>query len=670
QPPATSHQPPATSHQPPALTMLFDYSSVTADSVSEVVDSTIAHGESRIDDLLAVDGPRTLGNTLLPLEEVGRSVAVAFGRGPFLGRVATDDATRDAARVAEERIQKWSLDLVSRRDLYEAVRSYAATEEAGALAGEPARALEHTMRDFRMAGHELEEEARLRVQELRARMVELKVAFAANLAEYEDALEVSADDLEGMPESYVDRLTPGSTEGAFRITMAYPDVIPFMENSPRRDLREALAFKFGNRARQQNTPIFEEVMRLRAELAEVFGARSWAHHSMQTKMAKRPEAVAEFYEALLEPLTAAGRKEVAAMGRLLIAQGHQLPVRRWDSAYCHTEQMKRDYGVDPTEVAAYFPLDRVLAGLFDITQAVFGLSYEPIEAPVWHEEVRVYRMTDSVTGELLAHFYMDLHPREGKFGHAAAFPLIPSGSDLRGVPNRPVSAIVANLTRPSGEQPALLLHDEVVTLFHEFGHILHMSLSQADLARFSGARTEWDFVEAPSQIMENWCWIPEVLRTFARHHETGDPIPDDLVGRLAAARDLNIALFNLRQMMLGQIDMDLHITLEQVDHESVLRRRAEIGLLPHHDGTFMLASFGHLLGGYDAGYYGYLWAEVFGQDMFSRFAQEGVLSPGVGMEYRRKVLEPGGTRDAYELLRDFLGREPRNDAFLKKLGIG
>ena len=649
--------------------MLFDYSSVTAGSVSEVVDSTIAQGESLIADVLAVDGPRTFRNTLLPLEQVGRSVAVAFGRGPFLGRVATDDATRDAARLAEERIQKWSLDLVSRRDLYEAVRSYAATGEAGALTGEPSRALEHTMRDFRLAGHELEEESRLRVQELRTRMVELKVAFAANLAEYEDALEVTADDLEGMPDSYAGRLSPGSTDGTYRITMAYPDVIPFMENSPRRDLREALAFKFGNRARMENTPIFEEVMRLRAEIAGEFGAASWAHHSMQTKMAERPEAVAEFYEELLGPLTAAGRAEVAEMGRLLTRQGHQLPVRRWDSAYCHTEQMKQQYGVDPTEVASYFPLDRVLAGLFDITQAVFGLTYEPVDAPVWHEEVRTYRMTDSASGELVAHFYMDLHPRDGKFGHAAAFPLIPSGTDLDGVEHRPASAIVANLTRPSGEQPSLLLHDEVVTLFHEFGHILHMSLSRADLARFSGARTEWDFVEAPSQIMENWCWIPEVLRTFARRHDTGEPIPDDLVARLAAARDLNIALFNLRQMMLGQIDMDLHTTLERLDHESLLRHRAEIGLLPHHEGTFMLASFGHLLGGYDAGYYGYLWAEVFGQDMFSRFAEEGVLSPEVGMEYRRKVLEPGGTKDAYDLLHDFLGRDPRNNAFLRKLGI-
>lgn len=649
--------------------MLYDYSTVTAESVSEAVESAVSRGGELIAGLLAAEGARTFDNTMRPLEEAGRLGMTAYGRGPFLGQVSTDEAVRSAARRAEERLQKWGLEMISRRDLYEAVRDYADTEEARSLAGEQARVLEHALRDFRMAGHGLEQEKRGRLQEMRARLVELQVAFSANLAEYEDSLEVSDADLEGLPDDYRDRLAPGASEGTRLITMAYPDVFPFMENSPRRDLREALAFKFGNRARAQNTPLMEEALRIRAEIAGLFGAPSWAHHSMETKMAKRPEAVAEFYSSLRAPLTEAGRREIAGMERLLASRGHEPPVRPWDRAYCHTEQMKQDYGIDPIEVSAYFPLDRVLAGLFDLTSAVFGLAYEPVDAPSWCEEAPAYRMTDAASGELVAHFYMDLHPREGKFGHAAAFPLAPGRRDAEGVRRRPVCAIAANLTRPTGGHPALLLHDEVVTLFHEFGHILHMCLSQADFARFSSANTEWDFVEAPSQIMENWCWIPEVLQTFARHHATGEPIPGEMVSRLAEARDLNAALFNLRQMMLGQIDMDLHTTRDPVDLAGVLRRRSEIGLLPHHEGTFMLASFGHLLGGYDAGYYGYLWAEVFGQDMFSRFLEEGVLSPEVGMDYRRKVLEPNGTKDADEMLRDFLGRAPRQDAFLQKLGI-
>jgi len=653
--------------------MLFDYSKVDADAVSEAVETAISRSEALIEGIVSVSGKRTLDNTLKPLEEVIRLGALAYGQGPFLGQVAQDEEVRIAARAGEERLEKWGLDLISRRDLYEAVRNLdyrlSNLSEEDAPAGEYGRALEFALRDFRLAGHELSASDRAQVQKLKSRLVTLGVQFSAALAEYDDYLEVTSQDLAGMPDSYIAQLQPGASEGTYRITMSYPDVIPFMENSPRRDLREKLAFKFGNRAREENTPILQEVLSIRAQIAELFGVDSWAHYKMVTKMASSPNVVEDFYRSIKGPLTEAGLLELEALGGILEADGQVLPVQPWDRAYCHTEQLKQEYQVDPLEVAAYFPLEQVIEGMFSITRQVFGLTYQQIDAPVWHPEVKVYRITDSSSGELLAHFYMDLHPREGKFGHAAAFPLAPSGLDLEGASHRPVSAMVANLTRPTEAAPSLLLHDEVVTLFHEFGHILHMSLSIADLARFSGSRTEWDFVEAPSQIMENWCWIPEVLETFAGHHVTGEAIPTDLVSRLAAARNLNVGLFNLRQIMLGSIDLELHTTRGSVDLEEVLRQGAAIGLLPHHEGTFMLASFGHLLGGYDAGYYGYLWAEVFGQDMFSRFSEEGVLSAEVGMDYRRKVLEPGGTKDAYDLLVDFLGREPENDAFFRKLGL-
>ncbi len=648
--------------------MLYDYSSADARSVTAAVESAISRGEALVAEIMSVDGPRTFDNTLGPLEEINRLTAVAYGRGPFLGQVSPDEATREAARAGEEKLEQWRLDLVSRRDLFRAIRDYSATEDARSRSGEGARALRHTVRDFRLAGHELNERDRIRVQELTSELITCGVRFASNLAEYEDHLEVTVEDLDGLPESYVSGLQPAAEANTYKITMAYPDVIPFMEDSPRRDLRERLAFKFSNRARADNTPLLRQALAIRSQLATMFGSPSWAHHSMVTKMAERPEAVADFYESIHAQLTAAGRRELADMERILADEGHSLPAQPWDRAYCHTVQMRRD-GIDPTEVAGYFPLEQVIEGMLQITSEVLGLSYRKVDAPVWHDEVSAYRVTDSSTNELIAHFYMDLHPREGKFGHAAAFPLVPSGTDLEGAKSRPVSAIVANLPRPTGEVPSLLRQEEVVTLFHEFGHILHMSLSRAELARFSGSRTEWDFVEAPSQIMENWCWIPEVLERFARHHESGAPIPSDLVHRLTEARNLNVALFTLRQMMLGQIDMDLHGSADPVDPEAVLRARSATGLFPHHEGTFMLSSFGHLLGGYDAGYYGYLWAEVFGQDMFSRFAEEGFLSREVGMEYRRKVLEPGGTRDASDLLADFLGRPPRSDAFLRKLGI-
>jgi thimet oligopeptidase len=281
----------------------------------------------------------------------------------------------------------------------------------------------------------------------------------------------------------------------------------------------------------------------------------------------------------------------------------------------------------------------------------------------------LYEIIDKAGREHLAYFYADLFPREGKFSHAAAFPLYPGHRDSNGGYHRPVSAIVANLTKPAANKPSLLQHSEVETLFHEFGHILHMSLTRADFARFSGASTEWDFVEAPSQIMEEWCWRPEVLQTFARHYRTGEPIPEQLVADLVRARHLNVALHTLRQISFGVFDMGLHGPGDHSDLDVIHERAESVGLLPAHEGTFFPASFGHLLGGYDAGYYGYLWSKVYGLDMFSRFKEEGVTNPEVGRRYRREILEPGGSLDGDQLLRNFLGREPSNAAFLQHLGI-
>ena len=259
----------------------------------------------------------------------------------------------------------------------------------------------------------------------------------------------------------------------------------------------------------------------------------------------------------------------------------------------------------------------------------------------------VYEIRDRQRDEAIAYFYANLFPRTGKFGHAAAFPVIYGKQEDDGY-RLPVAAIVANFTKPTDESPSLLQHDEALTLFHEFGHILHFCLTTVDLIRFSGYDSEWDFVEAPSQIMENWMWKPEVLQRFARHHRTKEVIPTDLVERLVAARDLNIGLFMLRQVYLGQVDLAMHIGQEEKDLAAIDRAAYEVTQVPFHTGTNFLAGFGHMMGGYDAGYYGYLWSMVYGNDMFSVFEEEGILSPDVGSRYRDEVLATGGSRDAIE----------------------
>ena len=518
--------------------MLHDYTAITPQDVARVVDDAIATGDALIAGIVAHQGPRSWADTMAPLDTLGDTMVRAYGTGPFMARVHPDKAVRDAAQEAEERLQKWQSDLVFRRDLYSAIEGYAATADAGSLTGEDARLLEFTRRDFRRAGHALSEEERAEVQRLRTRLVELGVAFARNIDEYEDGLDLTREQLAGMPDDYVGRLSPGTAEGTFRVSLDYPDYYPFMDQADDRDLRRRLQFKFFNKAAEVNRPLLEETVRLRHRIAEIFGEPSWAHYAMEEKMAKQPKAVEELYAGIVPALTAKGRSEIADLAATLGAAG----VQGWDHRYLHTKIRKERFGVDPSEVAKYFPLQQVLDGMFAITGEVLGLSYrQHPKVAAWHPDVVAYDILDRATGDHLATFYMDLFPREGKFGHAAAFDMVP-GRDAPEGPVRPVTAIVANFTKPGADAPSLLRHDEVTTLFHEFGHVLHNSLGHTRHVRFAGYNTEWDFVEAPSQIMEHWCWHTDVLRRFARHHETGEPIPDDLVDQLVAARDLHIAL--------------------------------------------------------------------------------------------------------------------------------
>jgi thimet oligopeptidase len=538
------------------------------------------------------------------------------------------------------------------------------------LEGERARLLEHWLRDFRRAGHALSPEDRAELERLRTRLVEVEVAFQRNINEFRDGIEVTREQLAGLPDDFIERLSAGEQAGTYRVSLDYPEVNPFLEQAHDRGLRRELFIKNWNKAAAANRPLLDEALDLRRRVAALLGEPTWAHHAMELKMAKNPERVRVFYDELLPTLEAQVRWELDALGDRLRADGHDGPVTAWDWRYYDEALRRGEYGVDQNLIAEFLPLEPVLDGMFGITGDVLGLDYRVVDdARAWDPSVRLYEVLDRASDASIAHFYADLHPREGKFNHAAAWSMVVGHRAEDGTWVPPVSAIVANFTPPSGDRPALLKHSEVQTLFHEFGHILHMSLTRAEFARFSGAETEWDFVEAPSQIMEHWTWEPSVLGRFARHHATGEPMPDELIEQVRRARWVDAAIKIGVQAFYGGIDLALHAEPEAPDVEAALRRTYAVTGMPYPEGTFFLAGFGHLLGGYDAGYYGYLWAQVIGDDMFGRFAREGVLSPAVGAEYRREILEPNGSRDADELVRAFLGREPSNEEFLRLRGM-
>jgi thimet oligopeptidase len=653
--------------------MLYDFTSVTADSVARETDAAIERADALVAQAVAPAERATFDGTLRMLELAGAEISVGYGRGAFMAQVHPDAAVRDAGQAADERLTKWRVAVVFRDDVYRAVSAFAETDEARQLTGERALLLEHWMRDLRRAGHGLAPEQRGELERLRSRLVELEVAFARNLAEFQDWIEVDRDGLAGLPESFVERLRPGDAPDTYRVSLDYPEINPFLERARNRGHRETLFRKNWNRAVAENRPLLAEALELRQQIAEMLGFPTWAHYAMEVKMAANPGRVRDFYRQLVPPLEASAREEVGILREMHRDTGADDALQAWDWSYYDTRQSVEEHGVDQQQVSEYLELDAVLDGMFDLTGQVFGLTYRRVpDAKAWHPSVQLFEIRDRDSDRLLANFYVDLFPREGKFTHAAAFPIVIGHVGADGEYVKPVNAIVANFTPPTANRPSLLTHGdhgEIETLFHEFGHILHMSLTQAEFTRFSAASTEWDFVEAPSQIMEHWVWQPDVLARFARHYRTGEPIPPELLKRMTACRYLNVGIRATRQVFFGTMDLALHDSSGEPDMERATRNAWEVTGLPFPEDTFMLAGFGHLMGGYDAGYYGYLWAEVIGDDMWSRFANEGVTSPEVGRAYRRAILEPNGAKPGDELVEDFLGRPYSIDSFLRLRGM-
>lgn len=661
----------------------FDYRSVAEAEIVPATDDAIAACEVILERIASIpDGERTFENTMQPLDEVANVLGRAGGRYGFLAYVHPDEALRAAALECEQRLETYGTSLGFREDTYRAVRAYADTSEAAALEGVAARFLKRTLRDYRRNGFELSPEQRARVQELKERLVTLGVRFRRNIDEYEDALLLTREQLAGMPDSYIDLLqqeeTPANEGGGsrYRVSLDYPEMYPFLEGAEDESLRRELFIKNHNKAAEENAPLLAEAIAVRDEIATTLGYASWAAYVIETKMAKTPEAVLDFLvdlEARLKVKAASDLEEAAASKRAETGDP-TAEVNIWDWRYYQQRVTREQFDVDQFAVAEYFPLEGTLQGMFDVYQRLVGARFVPVEDPqAWHPDVRLYHVEDaspsSTSGEggdghHIGSFYMDLHPRPGKYGHAAAFTLHPGRLNEDGTYEPGVSSIVANFTKSRPGVPSLLRHSEVETLFHEFGHILHQVMTRAPFVRFSGTSVERDFVEAPSQMLEHWCWEPDVLRGFARHVQTGDPLPEDLIERMVAAKNVASGLQWLRQVYFARIDLAYHGPGAVKDLDAIAEELHAITAFDFVPGTHFQSGFGHLFG-YDAGYYGYLWSRVFGDDMFTRFESD----PAAGEDYRRVILESGGTRDGIDLLVEFLGRQPDNAAFLRDIGL-
>ncbi len=651
-----------------------NWAATNAGDIERGVDESMRTVDRLADELVSVpDGRRSFENTVLPLDEISNVFTQASGSFGFLSQVSADEELRNAAHRQEERLSVFAAGLGFREDIDRALKAYATRAELEALPDDARRLLEFALRDYRRNGLDLAKRTRDELQSLQERLVGLGIQFRKNIDDYEDYIEIGRDELDGLPDSFVERLRTVEVDGAvrYRVGLDYPELHPFLDSAHDGERRRELFHKDHNKSADTNVEILEEALGVRASMSKLLGYESWAAYALEIKMAKQADAVQEFLVDLEERLQP---KLASDLARLSEEQerrtGVSGPVDIADWRYYTNQVVQEQYQVDPFEVAAYLPLDAVLDGMFRIYEELVGVKFvrrADVAETAWHKNAQPFDIVDPHSGDALARFYMDLYPRRGKFGHAAAFTLR-GGRGLSGDGyQRPISAIVANFTKPTESSPSLLRHTEVVTLFHEFGHILHQTLTTSRYSRFSGTRVERDFVEAPSQMLEHWCWEPDVLSRFSRHYETGDPLPPSLIKRMIEARHTSSAIATLRQVYFSRLDLAYH-TETGSSTDTIARELHSITGFPFPEGTHFQAGFGHLFG-YDAGYYGYLWSRVFGDDMFTRFEAPGASVAGVGAEYRQHILEPGGTADADQLIYRFLGREPNADAFLRELGL-
>ncbi len=608
--------------------------------------------------LTAAKGPRTFANTLVPYDEILRQLDMAGSQCGLVEETNPDSSTRATAEGMSQEISKFVTDLSLNRKVYDALTALDLSHTDGATKFY----VEKTLRDFRLAGVDKDEATRNKVKKLSDELVLISQEFGRNIREDKSSITATVAELEGLPADFIEHHKPDAN-GKVTLTTEYPDAVPIGNYAKSEDVRKRMYMAFQNRAYPKNMTVLDQMRAKRHELATTLGFANWADYVTADKMVGNAKTAQDFVARVV---AASGERQAREYQQLLAAKRKDQPnataVNLWESGY-YSEQLRRsEYNFDSQSIRPYLPYDRVEQGILDLSAKLFDVTFKRVpNAPVWHPSVKCYEMYDG--GKLAGRFYLDMHPRDNKYNHAAQF-------DIRtGIAGRqiPEAALVCNLSGGEKGDPGLCDYNDVNTFFHEFGHLLHtMFAGRQKWAGISGIRTEQDFVEAPSQMLEEWMRSPEVLASFAKHYQTNEPIPAALVKQMNRANDFGKGLQVRRQMVyagmsLGYYDHDpAGVDSDQLMKELVTRYQP----YPYVDGTHFQCAFGHL-DGYSAVYYTYMWSLVIAKDMFAQFDADHLLAPGVAKRYREAVLAPGGSKPAATLVSDFLGR-PFNETAWKK----
>ena len=663
------------------------FSAIRAEHVKPAIEQILADSRNQVQALLATPPAQwTWSNLIEPLDDMGEKLSRAWSPVSHLNAVMNSPELREAYESCLPLLSQYYTELGQNQALFEAYQQLANSAQFATLDKAQQTIIEHALRDFRLSGIALPPEQQKRYGELQMRLSELQSTFSNQVLDATQAWTKQISDaaqLDGLPDSALEQAKQAAEarelEG-WLITLDFPSFYAVMTYATDRALREEVYTAFCTRASDQgpnagkldNGPIIDEILTLRQELAELLGFANYAELSLATKMADSTDQVLGFLRDLGQRSKSHAEEDLSALRAFAAEQGCS-DLQPWDLGHYSEKLLQHRYAISQEVLRPYFPVNTVIKGMFGIVQKLYGIELREVEQfERWHADARLFEVTEH--GEVIGRFFLDLYARSHKRGGAwmdgcRDRRLLPSG-ELQ----RPIAYLVCNFTPPgSGGKPALLTHDEVTTLFHEFGHGLHHLLTRVDYASASGINgVAWDAVELPSQFMENWCWEPEGLALISGHFQTGEPLPQELLDKMLAAKNFQSGMGMLRQVELSLFDFELHVRENpELSAQQVLDKvRDETSVLRAPAFNRFQNGFSHIFaGGYAAGYYSYKWAEVLSSDAFSRFEEEGVLNEKTGRAFRDSILARGGSEEPMALFVAFRGREPSIDPLLRHLGL-
>jgi oligopeptidase A len=660
---------------------LFDR--IRPEHVVPALEKVLAENRARLGKLGKIREP-SWATLMLPLEEMEERLHRVWGPVSHLNAVCDSDELRPAYQTGLQKVTAYETELSQNETIYFLIKDLRSRPFFRHLKQEQKQLVHLALRDFHLSGVELPTEKKTRFRKIQLRLSELATTFEQNLLDATRAFELhikDEKDLAGLPESVcataAHRAEKAGKPG-WLFTLDAPSYIPFMQNSENRELRRQMYTAYVTRAsegRLDNTPVIMETLRCRQELARLLGFENYGEYSIASKMARDPQQVVTFLRELAAKSRPVAKKEFSDLKTFASIELNLDRLEAWDIAFASERLRQQRYAYRQEDLKPYFPENQVIHGLFEVASKLYGLTFrERMDVPCWHKTVRYFDIHDA-DQELIAGFYFDPYARPHKRGGAWMDECIVRWRRPDGGLQRPVAYLVCNFEAPVEGSPALWTHEEVITLFHEFGHGLHHMLTRVETLGVSGIRgVPWDAVELPSQFMENYCWQRQVLDLFARHYQTGKPLPRDLFMKMRRAKNFQAGMQMLRQIEFALFDFLLHTTFDPWGNQSVqdlidqVRREVAV-LLPPEFNRFQ-NSFSHIFaGGYAAGYYSYKWAEVLSADAFAAFEEAGIFDPEMASALRDRLLAVGGSRDIMDSYRDFRGREPTVDALLKHTGI-